>query len=111
MRDAFQRGFDKSKLETKLLSEDECKRLTQSRIRANKVEESNVDQPEEKQSTQVEKQTKAEEVIDESPKLRYLRIAEISGQLAFKTKICRSEKVFNQDYNEFVKSIPEDYAI
>ena len=109
MRDAFQQGFDKSKLETKLLSEDECKRLTQSRIRAEKIEESNVDEPEDKQSTQAEKQAEVEEVIDKSPKLRYLRIAEISGQLAFKTKFCHSKKVFNRDYNEFIESVPEDY--
>ena len=34
MRDAFQEGFDKSKEETPLLSEDECQRLTRSRQRS-----------------------------------------------------------------------------
>ena len=33
MRDAFQEGFDKSKEETTLLSQDECERLTRSRNR------------------------------------------------------------------------------
>ena len=107
MRDAFQAGFDKSKNETELLSEDECKRLTQSRIRAEKVEESNVEQ--EQKPAEVKKPEIVEEEPDESPRLKYLRIAEISGQLAFKTKECQGKKVFTRDYNEFIENVPEAY--
>jgi predicted secreted protein len=107
MRDAFQEGFDKSKNETKLLSEDECKRLTQSRIRTEKVEESNVEQ--ELKPAEVKKQEVVEEKPDEAPKLKFLRIAEISGQLAFKTEICQSKRVFTRDYNEFIETVPEEY--
>ncbi len=42
MRDAFQEGFDKSKDETPLLSEDECERLTRSRVRTETVDDTNV---------------------------------------------------------------------
>jgi hypothetical protein len=44
MRDAFQEGFDKSKDETALLSEDECQRLTRSRIRTETIDDVNVTQ-------------------------------------------------------------------
>ncbi len=107
MRDAFQEGFNKSESEAKLLSDDECKRLTQSRIRTEKVEESNVKQ--ELKPVEAAKQEVVEEKPDETPKLRFLRIAEISGQLAFKTEICQSKKVFTRDYNEFIEGVPEEY--
>ncbi len=107
MRDAFQQGFDKSADETKLLSDDECERLTRSRLRTEKVEEPNVDQ--ENEAVQVKEQEVAKEEPDESPKLQYLRIAEISGQLAFKTKICLSNKVFTRDYNDFIEGVPEAF--
>jgi hypothetical protein len=38
-----------------------------------------------------------------------LRIAELSGQLAFRRRVCEGEKVFNRDYNEYLESIPEAY--
>jgi len=107
MRNAFQAGFDKSKGETAILSEDECKRLTESRIRTETVDETNIVEeakPEAKQQNVVE-----EEVPPEEPKLRHLRIAELSGQLAYKRKICEGDKVFNRDYNAFVQSVPEEY--
>ena len=107
MRDAFQEGFDKSKSETKLLAEDECRRLTQSRMRAEKVEDSNVEQVQKPE--QVIKQQVVEAEPDESPKLKYLRLAEISGQLAFKTRICRGKNVFTHDYNDFIRDVPEAY--
>lgn len=107
MRDAFQEGFDKSADETKLLSKDECKRLTQSRLRAEKVDEPNVEQ--EQKPAEGKNEAVVEEKPDESPKLQYLRIAEISGQLAFKTKICMSNNVFTRDYNEFIEGVPEVY--
>ncbi|MCH8105252.1 MAG: hypothetical protein IIC58_07095 [Proteobacteria bacterium] len=107
MRDAFQEGFDKSAGETKLLSKDECKRLTQSRLRAEKVDEPNVEQ--EQKPAEGKNEAVVEEKPDESPKLQYLRIAEISGQLAFKTKICMSNNVFTRDYNEFIEGVPEVY--
>ncbi|MFV2032596.1 MAG: hypothetical protein ACC663_08870 [Gammaproteobacteria bacterium] len=109
MRDAFQEGFDKSESETALLSEDECKRLTQSRLRTEKVDDSNVKQDQQKSPAQVPKPEVVEEEVDDSPKRKYLRIAEISGQLAFKTKICLSQKIFTRDYNEFIESVPEEY--
>ena len=107
MRDAFQEGFDKSADETKLLSKDECKRLTQSRLRAEKVDEPNVEQ--EQKPAEGKNEAVVEEKPDESPKLQYLRIAEISGQLAFKTKICMNNNVFTRDYNEFIEGVPEVY--
>ena len=110
MRDAFQEGFDKSKDETPLLSADECQRLTRSRIRTETIDAANV-APEKSLAT-----TEAEEVVEveivvvaEDPKFRHLRVAELSGQLAFKSRFCQDEKVFNRDYNEYLESIPEEY--
>jgi predicted secreted protein len=107
MRDAFQEGFDSSKDESPLLSEDECKRLTASRNRPEAEAEANVE-PEE-----VVEEKPVEEVVEESesedPKFRHLRIAELSGQLAFRRRVCEGEQVFNRDYNEYLESIPEDY--
>jgi len=112
MRDAFQEGFDKSKEETPLLSADECQRLTRSRQRNETVDEANVKQDESKTATG--KQKPAEQVVDEpveaeDPKLRQLRIAELSGQLAYKRRFCEDEKVFNRDYNEYLQAIPQEY--
>jgi predicted secreted protein len=110
IRDAFQEGFDKSKAETTLLSEDECKRLTQSRERHTKSVDANVTEDPTKQKA-VETVEAAEEVelSAEDPKFRHLRIAELSGQLAYRRKLCQDEKVFNRDYNEFLETIPQDY--
>ncbi len=110
MRDAFQEGFDKSKAETTLLSEDECKRLTQSRERHIESVDANVTEDPTKQKA-VETVEAAEEVelSAEDPKFRHLRIAQLSGQLAYRRKLCQDEKVFNRDYNEFLETIPEDY--
>ena len=108
MRDAFQEGFDKSKEETTLLSQDECERLTRSRTRGEKEPDANVTEdvitPEETLVEEV-----VEEAAPEDPKFRHLRIAEISGQLAYRRKFCQDEKVFNRDYNEYLESIPEVY--
>ena len=110
MRDAFQEGFDKSKAETTLLSQDECERLTQSRERREKAAEANVKEDSSKTKA-VETVAVEEEVVlpPEDPKFRHLRIAEISGQLAYKRKLCEDEKVFNRDYNEYLETIPEEY--
>lgn len=107
MRDAFQSGFDQSKKDTVLLSEDECKRLTESRNRADVVSEANVAEEKTKNAdnTVVEE---VQEAPPEDPKLRYLRVAELSGQLAYKRKFCQDEKVFNRDYNNYIGSIPEE---
>ena len=108
MRNAFQEGFDNSKNNTDLLSEDECKRLTQSRLRAETVDEANV--VEEQRQPELEEQEAVEqELPPEEPKLRHLRIAELSGQLAYKRKICEGDKVFTRDYNAFMESVPEEY--
>jgi predicted secreted protein len=112
MRDAFQEGFDKSKEETPLLSADECQRLTRSRKRSETVDEANVKQ--EKSKTGASKQEPQKQVVEEpvdveDPKLRQLRIAELSGQLAYKRRFCQDEKIFNRDYNEYLQSIPEEY--
>ena len=112
MRDAFQEGFDKSKEETPLLSSDECQRLTRSRQRSETIKEANVKQEKAKTSTnkqEAEVQAVEETVDVEDPMFRHLRIAELSGQLAYKRRICQDEKVFNRDYNEYLESIPEEY--
>ncbi|MCP4766827.1 MAG: hypothetical protein GY875_11215 [Gammaproteobacteria bacterium] len=110
MRDAFQEGFDKSKEETPLLSEDECQRLTRSRVRTETTEQANVQQ---EKSTTGAAEPVVEEVVEElkaeDPKFRHLRVAELSGQLAYKRRFCTDETVFNRDYNEYLESIPEDY--
>ena len=110
MRDAFQEGFDKSKEETELLSEDECERLTRSRTRGDTVEEANVREDESTAAADpVEAEPEEEIVTEEDPMFRHMRIAELSGQLAFKRRFCHDEKVFNRDYNEYLESIPEEY--
>jgi predicted secreted protein len=111
MRDAFQEGFDKSKEETSLLSADECQRLTRSRIRTEKIDDANVTQDKSKAASDAGKAAveEVEVVVAEDPKFRHLRVAELSGQLAFKSRFCQDEKVFNRDYNEYLESIPEDY--
>ena len=110
MRDAFQEGFDKSKEETALLSQDECERLTRSRIRGEKEVEANVSEEAAKAAdVDVATEIEEEELAPEDPKFRHLRIAEITGQLAYRRKFCQDEKVFNRDYNEYLESIPEDY--
>ena len=110
MRDAFQEGFDKSKDETPLLSQDECERLTRSRNRNEATADANVKQDD---SDQAQQATAAEEVEEKKPeeelKFRHLRIAELSGQLAYKRKFCQDEKVFNRDYNDYLESIPEEF--
>ncbi len=107
MRDAFQEGFDKSKEETPLLTTDECERLTRSRARSEEPTETNV--VEDETSTRPEVEEVKEELPPEDPKFRHLRIAELTGQLAYKRKFCEDEKVFNRDYNEYLLSIPEEY--
>jgi predicted secreted protein len=112
MRDAFQEGFDKSKDETPLLSADECERLTRSRVRTETVDDTNVVEDKSKPSSAAKKAAgeEVEEVISpEDPKFGHLRVAELSGQLAFKTRFCQDEKVFNRDYNEYLESVPEEY--
>ncbi len=105
MRDAFQLGFDKSKAETALLSEDECERLTQSRNLTDKKIEANVEEEEE-----VEKKQKIVEKPKpvEDPNLKHFRIAELSGQLAYKRKFCGDDKVITRDFNEVIGAMPEE---
>ena len=107
MRGAFQAGFDKSKNEATLLSEDECKRLTQSRKHVEEVDETNVTE-DDKPKTKEKQVAKVEKPV-EDPKLRHIRIAELTGQLAYKRKFCSDEKVFNRDYNTFVNAVPEEF--
>ncbi len=111
MRDAFQEGFDKSKDETELLSQDECERLTRSRNRSETETEANVveDPAAQREELEAEVEPVVEELPEEDPKQRYLRIAELSGQLAYKRRFCESEKVFNRDYNEYLESVPEEF--
>ncbi len=111
MRDAFQEGFDKSKEETQLLSQDECERLTRSRNRSEAEAEANVKQEKTRAAEASEAAPEPEEEVEatEEPRLRHLRIAEISGQLAYKRRFCEDEKVFNRDYNEYLESVPEDF--
>ncbi len=107
MRDAFEEGFDKSKEEAPLLSTDECERLTRSRSRSEEPTETNV--AEDESTTKPEVEEVEEELLPEDPKFRHLRVAELTGQLAYKRKFCEDEKVFNRDYNEYLQSIPEEY--
>ena len=111
MRDAFQEGFDKSKESTPLLSQDECERLTRSRNRSDQAALANVVQDAEAESaTPASAEAEVEEAEpEEAPKLRFVRIAELSGQLAYKRRFCESDKVFNRDYNEFLETVPEDF--
>lgn len=108
MRDAFQEGFDKSKEETDLLSEDECRRLTESRKRNETAEVANVaEDPGKKKAA---KEAKAvEPKPEEDPKLRLMRVAELSGQLAYKRQFCDGKKVFTRDYNEYIANAPDEY--
>jgi predicted secreted protein len=110
MRDAFQEGFDKSKEDTSLLSQDECERLTRSRKRNESQDEANVNA--ENNATETA-ETSAEEVEEalppEDPRFRHLRVAELTGQLAYKRKFCEDETVFNRDYNDYLESIPSEY--
>ena len=50
-----------------------------------------------------------EEVDEEEPMRRQLRIAELSGQLAYKTRVCNGKAVFTRDLNAFLETVPEDY--
>ena len=108
MRDAFQEGFDKSKDETELLSQDECERLTRSRNRAEEEAEANVKEDNTTGPAEVVEEV-VEELPPEDPKFRHLRIAEMTGQLAYKRRFCEDEQVFNRDYNEYLNSVPDEY--
>jgi predicted secreted protein len=106
MRDAFQLGFDKSKAEEKLLSADECARLTQSRNLGEKNVEAKVEQDkEDKKQAEVVKKPKPE--VD--PKLRHLRLAELTGQLAYKRKFCGDKNVVTRDFNEVISKMPQPF--
>lgn len=110
MRDAFQEGFDSSKAETPLLSEDECKRLTQSRTRGDKQVEANVKQDPKAGGNKPTDQPEArEEAPPEDPRLKALRIAELTGQLSYKRKFCGDKKIHSRDFNEVINQMPEEY--
>ena len=109
MRDAFQEGFDKSKEETTLLSQDECDRLTQSRKRSEKATDANVKEDPNAAKKKQEVVEEVEMVEAEDPKFRQLRVAELAGQLAYKRKFCQDEAIFNHDYNHYLESIPSEY--
>lgn len=110
MRDAFQEGFDKSKETTTLLSEDECERLTRSRNRGDTGTQANVTEDESSAKPESEPEEEVvEELPPEDPKFRHMRIAELTGQLAYRRKFCQDEEVFNRDYNDYLESIPEEY--
>jgi hypothetical protein len=110
MRDAFQEGFDKSKEETPILSQDECERLTRSRKRSETEAEANVNAEKSEAKEAESRVEEVEEVLPpEDPKFRHLRVAEMTGQLAYKHKFCEDEAVFTRDYNDYLESIPEEY--
>ncbi len=107
MRGAFQEGFDNSKSGATLRSEAECKSLTQSRKHVAVVDQTNVieeDKPKKSEKAVVEIEKPAED-----PKLRHMRIAELTGQLAYKRYFCSDKKVFNRDFNTFIKLVPEEF--
>ena len=105
VRDAFQEGFDKSKEETPLLSDDECKRLTASRTREDTIDKTQVVVEDEEAPVE----EVVEEVDEDEPRRQQLRIAELSGQLAYKTRVCNGKAVFTRDLNAFLETVPEDY--
>ncbi len=107
MRNAFQEGFDKSKAETNLLSADECERLTRARIR--NVEPEAPETTESAAASDAVAEAEEPEAVEEPEELSYLRVAELTGQLAYKRKFCEDETVFNRDYNEYLNSVPEEY--
>lgn len=107
MRDAFQQGFDQSKDETPLLSEDECQRLTQSRNVGDRKVEANVNEEGENKASDKKDEVKEEVPVD--PRLKHMRLAELSGQLAFKRKFCGDNKVVTRDFNEVIGKMPEEY--
>jgi len=109
MRDAFQEGFDKSKEDSPLLSQDECDRLTASRQRREADAAANVKTVKENAAAAEQARPEVVEDAPEDPRFRHLRIAELSGQLAYRRRVCEGEKVFNRDYNEYLESIPEEY--
>ncbi len=106
LRDAFQEGFEQGKKETPLLSEDECARLTESRSRGNKEVDAKVDGVEQ---AKPEAAPEPEPVVAQDPKLKQLRIAELSGQLAYRRKFCGNNKVISRDFNEVISQMPEEY--
>ncbi len=105
MRDAFQEGFEQGKKETPLLSEDECARLTKSRSRGSKEVDAKVDSVEQ---AKPESAPEPEPVMAEDPKLKQLRIAELSGQLAYRRKFCGDKQVISRDFNEVISQMPKE---
>lgn len=104
MRIAFQEGFDRSKAETKLLSEDECKRLTESRQLKAKVVEDKVKVPIKEAAVVEEKAPEPEE----DPSLKHMRLAHMAGQFAFKKKFCGDRAIINKDFNEIISNMPKE---
>lgn len=103
MRVAFQEGFDKSKSETKLLSDDECKRLTESRqLKAKKVDDK-VKAPKQKIAKEV-----IEPEVEEDPALKHMRLAHMAGQFAYKKKFCGDKKIINKDFNDIIANMPKE---
>lgn len=111
MRNAFQEGFDKSKAESTLLSADECERLTRARTRNVEAESAEATETAASAAPSGENQAASPEpeVVEEPEELSYLRVAELTGQLAYKRKFCQDDKVFNRDYNQYLNSVPEEY--
>ncbi len=105
MRDGFQQGFDQSKEETPLLSDDECKRLTASRNRGEKKSKAKV-----KEAAQVRQaKPKKKPETEEDKKQRALRLAEVTGQLAWKRKFCGDRGVTRRDFNQVIGKMPAEY--
>jgi len=103
MRVAFQEGFDKSKAGTKLLSEDECKRLTESRQLKAEVVEDKVKAPK-----KVAKVDEKDPEVVEDPSLKQMRLANMAGQFAFKKKFCGDQSIINKDFNEIILKMPKE---
>lgn len=105
MRVAFQEGFDKSKSSTKLLSDDECKRLTESRQLKAEVVEDKVKAPQKEAAEVVEQEPEPEE----DPALKHMRLAHMAGQFAYKKKFCGDKKIINKDFNEIISNMPKEF--
>lgn len=112
MRAAFQEGFDRSKGETELISEDQCERLRQSRSlgaqQAKEAAEANVETS--RKATPKKTAPKVEQVkTPEEEQQRYMRIAQITGQLASRHQLCGDKAALQKLYREMMQGIPKDF--
>jgi len=113
MRAAFQEGFDRSKSDTDLISEDECKRLKESRSvgsqQAKGASAANVE-TDQAPPPKAKKQAAPEVVkTPEDEAQRFERIARITGQMASRYQMCGDRKELEKLYLQMMEKIPQDF--